>query len=307
MENANPKAERLISTSITKFLSEKPPILVNRITSAPNEYYSAYYSDYPSIWLCLDGTYTHRIETGDLLCKPRTLLIIPPGVMHFAEIAPESKILIVRLILEYNAYMNVDHNAYINSITHLLLPSFSDELGFTPTLSVKLSSASLDEAKKIFDAPSLKSLERLFSLPEFSLSQMQRESALSVFSSRVLPVLRAITYIQKNYALKISSERLAEVSGLCRTNLFLFFKKYLGIPHSIYTIMLRVIRAQYAIAHTQYSLQYISDMCGFSTSSYMTKCYKKYKGFSPKEDRANMKVFRKRYPNIHISHAFFEE
>ena len=120
-----------------------------------------------------------------------------------------------------------------------------------------------------------------------------------------MPLLAAITYIQENYPRKISGENLAKASGFCRTNVFTFFKKYLGISPAIYIVMTRVLRAQFAIAHTQYSLQYISDMCGFATISHMTNCYKRYKGVLPKNDRARMKEFRKRYPNIHISHNYF--
>ena len=211
----------------------------------------------------------------------------------------------MRIFTEYNTYKDVDHASFITSITHLLLPAFSKELGFEPVRTVILSAASLEAAKTLFSAPSLKSIEKFFSLPEFSLSDKQKKTALSVFTRRLLPVLDAMTYIHKNYSQKITGESLAKESGLCRTNLFTLFKRYLDVSPLTYLVMIRVVRAQFALTHTQYSLQYISDMCGFANCSHMSKCYRQYKGFLPREDRAKMKKYRKKYPHLHVSHDYF--
>ena len=305
MENNMPqKTERIISTSVTMFLGKKSSVALSRVTHIIPEHTTPRYTDYPAIWLCLKGKIIFHTEVGDFPCTPSRVVIIPPGTMYYPEIFDE-EYLFYRVYTEYNAYQNVDHAAYINSITHLLLPPFSHELGFVPTRMVALSPASFKEAKNLFEAPSLKNIEKFFTLPEFTLTSEQKKAALSLVPSRLLPMLRAMTYVQENYPLKITAEDLIEISGLCRTNLFSVFRKYLGISHAVYHVMIRVARAQFAISNTQYSLQYISDMCGFATLSHMSKCYKKYKGYLPKVDRAMMKEYRKRYPFIHISHNYF--
>lgn len=298
------KSKRLVATSSTMFLGKKSPIALSIITKIIPEHTTPRYTDYPSIWLCIKGKIVFHTENGDFPCTPGSAVIIPPGTMYSPELFDE-EYLFYRVYTEYDTYKNVDHAAFINSITHLLLPPFSQELGFAPTRMVTLSPASFKEAKELLESPSLKNIEKFFTLPEFTLTPGQKKGALSIISSRLLPMLAAMTYVQKNYALKITAEDLIEVSGLCRTNLFAVFRKYLGISHAVYHSMIRVARAQYAIAHTQYSLQYISDMCGFATLSHMSKCYKKYKGFLPKVDRAMMKEYRKRYPNIYVSHDYF--
>ncbi len=299
------KSEWLISSSSVLLLSHKSPISCSSVTSVTREYFSPHYRDYPEIWYCRKGEYTHHTELGDFSCKAGSVVIIPPGILSQPDIPVDGDVLVQQIRLPFDAYGGVSHDAYINSITHLQLPCFSKELGFSLPCSAELSEESRRAAEKLLESPTLKDLERFFSLPEFKLSDEQKISAQNVVQSRLLPVLRAISHINANYSLKITAEDLCKVSELCRTNLLNVFKRYLGISHSVYLVMLRVIRAQFAIAHTQYSLQYISDMCGFATSSYMSKCYKKYKGFLPKVDRAKMKMYRKKYPHIHVSHNYF--
>ena len=306
MENEMKKTKNtIISSSVSPYLTEKLAVKRSHITEIIKEHNSPRHADYPAIWLCLDGAFTLRTEKGDIHCTPGSAVIVPAGTMFYPEVTFDSKVSVIRIFTEYNAYKAVDPSAFIGSITHLLLPAFSKELGFSPVHMIFLSGSSLNEAKSLAASPSLQSLEKFFSLPEFALSEKQKKTALSVFSRRLLPVLDAMTYIQKNYSRKITGEELAKEIGLCRTNLFTFFKRYLGVSPLTYLVMIRVIRAQFALTHTQYSLQYISDMCGFANCSHMSRCYRQYKGFLPREDRAKMRAYRQKYPNIHVSHDYF--
>lgn len=306
MENEMKKNKNtIISSSIIPYLPERMPVGVTYITEIKKEHSLPRRADSPSVWICFDGEFLLRTERGDVRCVSGSVVIIPAGTIYYPEFSPNGKPSVARVFTKYNTYKEVDHAAFIRSITHLLLPAFSKELGFEPVRTVTLSADSLEKAKNAFSAPTLKSIEKFFSLPEFALSEKQKKTALSVFSRRLLPVLDAMTYIHENYSQKITGESLAKESGLCRTNLFTLFKRYLDVSPMTYLVMIRVIRAQYALTHTQYSLQYISDMCGFANCSHMSKCYKQYKGFLPREDRANMKRYRKKYPEVHISHDYF--
>ncbi len=299
------KEESIILISDIHFLARKTPACLAHTSEILQGFEFSRYTDFPSIWLCISGSFTLYTESENFFCSPGSVVIMPPGIMHYPDITGDNPPSVMRISTVYDAYKDVDHATYINSITHLHLAAFSKELGFSPVRSVMLSPSSFEKTKKLLSSPSLKSIEKFFSLPEFNLCEDQKAAALSVIFSRLLPVLTAMTYVQKNYPRKISADNLAKASGICRTNIFIFFKKYLGISPSMYIVTTRVIRAQYAIAHTQYSLQYISDMCGFATISHMTNCYKRYKGALPKDDRAKMKIFRKMFPNIHVSHDYF--
>lgn len=306
MENEMKKNKNtIISSSVSPFLAKRAPVHVAHINEIVKEHTFPRHADYPSIWICFDGKFTLRTEDEDIPCSPGSVVIVPAGTLYYPEATSDSKVSITRIFMEYNICKDVDFAAFIRSITHLFLPSFSKELGFSPVRTVMLSGSSFDEAKNLISSPSLKSIEKFFSLPEFVLSERQKKTALSVFSRRLLPVLDAMTYIQENYSQKITGEELAKSSGLCRTNLFTFFKRYLNVSPLTYLVMIRVIRAQFALTHTQYSLQYISDMCGFANCSHMSKCYRQYKGFLPREDRAKMKAYRKKYPDVHVSHDYF--
>lgn len=295
----------IILSSVSPHPVKKSPVEITHITEIPQARSIPLYADNPYMWVCLDGNFTLQTENENFNFSPGTVAIIPAGTLFRPEVTTGRSISVVRLIIGYDICKNVDHAAFINSIAYLFLPAFSKELGFSPRSSFSLSGNALEEIKKVISSPSFKGIEKLFSLPEFALSQKQKSSALSVFLRRLLPVLNAMTYIQENYSQKITGEGLAKEIGLCRTNLFTFFKRYLGVSPLTYLVMIRVIRAQFALTHTQYSLQYISDMCGFANCSHMSRCYRQYKGFLPREDRAKMRAYRKKYPEIHVSHDYF--
>lgn len=306
MENEmNKRKSGIILSSVSPHLAKRKSIEISHITEITRERSIPLYSDHPCIWICFDGNFSLRTENEDFFLSPGAVAIVPAGTVFCPETTNGRKVSIMRILMEYNICKDVDHATFINSITHLFLPAFSKELGFSPAQMTFFSEKSLDETKKLFSSPSLKSIEKFFSLPEFALSEKQKKSALSVVSRRLLPVLDAMTYIQGNYSQKITGEYLAKEIGLCRTNLFTFFKRYLSVSPLTYLIMIRVIRAQFALTHTQYSLQYISDMCGFANCSHMSRCYRQYKGFLPREDRAKMRAYRKKYPEIHVSHDYF--
>lgn len=299
------KDDVLIFPSFFRFLDKPPSADIFAEVLPSVDFLNAEYCDFPEIWYCRNGYYTHCTENGVFECSPGSVLIIPPGVMNCTRIQKGVSASVIRVSVKSDCYKNSPAEAYINSITRILLPCFSRELRFSPILFRVLSDKARFTAEHLFSSPSLDGLEQFFSLPEFKLPPQQRELALLSAKTRLYPLLHVLSHMSSNYSQKITAENLCDVSSLCRTNLFSMFKRYLGISPSSYLAMLRVRRAQFAIAHTQYSLQYISDMCGFTSSSYMSKCYKRYKGFLPKLDRANIKLYQKRYPNIRISHDYF--
>lgn len=299
------KGKAIIFYSFVNFLTHPEPVAIEHVTAQPIDFSVPRYYDYPEIWYCKKGNYLHYTEKGCFECSPGSVVIIPPGMLHSPKIQKNDDVLVEQISLTTDCYAALPVAVHISAITHLFLPNFSDRLGYSVPSFVQLSNESQKQANRLIETPSLQGITQFFKLPEFFLSDDKKAAAIHVAQSILYPLLQAITYMNKNYAMSITMEDMCKLTGLCRSYYHSAFKCFLGISSSVYFVMLKVTRAQFAIAHTNYSLLYISDMCGFASSSYMTKCYKKYKGFLPKLDRARLRKYRKRYPDITISHNYF--
>lgn len=308
------KAAHIINMSFRTFVRYPLPVHVDEVQILPSTAAKIQYKDHPQLWYCRDGGYTHETEHGTYFCQKGSLVLVPPGVAHCLRIPDGGKAVLLRVILPFDYLSALPFDAAPGTATLLFLPPFLREQGVSLPDHYILSESSRSIAEECFvlltsekqeEARKRASLEHILSLPELSLPSFIIDAADAAFTARLSPVLRVLEYIQSNYSRKITAEHLCQVSSLCRTNLFRLVRQYLGISWASYLVMLRVIRANYALVHTGYSVAYIADMCGFTHSSHMSKCYKKYKGILPKDDRARQKLYQQRYGKLHITHEFF--
>ena len=307
------KRSRIINVSFRTFMRYPLPLHVFELKDISGYVQKTQYKDYPQLWFCREGEYIHETEHGMYLCRKGSVVIVPPGIANCVQVPEIGKATLLRIDLTFDYLAETNFDAAPNTAALLFLPTFLREMGYPVGEHYILSEASQAAAEERIavlssdeQAGSLKrdSLEEMLSLPEFAFPVRMKDRAAEAYT-KLQPVLRALSYIQVNYAQKITAEQLCQISSLCRTNVFRLIRQYLGIPYTVYLTMIRIIRANLALVHTTYSIAYISDMCGFSHSSHMSKCYKRYKGILPKEDRLRQKIYQERYGKLHITHEFF--
>lgn len=296
-----------LSYAFYAFMSQKSPVLTT-IEQYPLAYTSPLSShDYPQFWLCLDGGYIHRVNGTDIRCERGTGVIVPPGVSHCFSIPQSENPRLFHLSLMYDVFSETPEESYINTISNLFLSPFEKALGHSVPLFVTLSTQSMNIAEELTqllgsekfrrDTPlSLRTIEQLFSLPEFALPDGCNQRAERVIQSHLRPIVRVLQYLNQHYPEKCPEEVLARVSSLGHTELYRRFRHFVGCTFAIYLQQLRVRRAQSYLMHTDYSISYISDICGFSGQAYMTMLYKKYLGITPKPHRIKMKQWLKEHP-----------
>ena len=308
------KQKRIINQSFPTFMRCPSPIHVHQIQDLSASIPKSQYKDYPQIWYCREGTYIHETEHCAYSCSAGSLVIVPPGVAHSLLAPEQGTAQLVRISLTFDYLSETTFEAAPHTAALLFLPPFLRQAGHPVKEHYFLREASRSVVEETFallisakqeEAQKRASLERMLSLPELALPAHLKEATLTETYAKFSPVLRALSYIQANYSQKITAEQLCQVSSLCRTNLFRWVRQYLGISWASYLIMVRITRANHALVHTNYSIAYIADMCGFSHSSHMSSCYKRYKGILPKDDRQKQLIYQKRYGKLHITHEFF--
>lgn len=98
-------------------------------------------------------------------------------------------------------------------------------------------------------------------------------------------IRRAITFISKNYASKITLNDVASYVHLNPSYFSTIFKHSCGSSFKEYLNMVRVEESKRLLANTDYSVIDIAIATGFEDQSYFSKVFKKYTGLTPKQFR----------------------
>lgn len=100
---------------------------------------------------------------------------------------------------------------------------------------------------------------------------------------------KVVKYIADHLDEPLTIAQLAAIAGSGERNFIRLFKKAIGYtPHSYITEM-RIRTAQILLNNSEYSLQKIGAMCGFSSPSMFSTAFKTRVGISPIEYRKRMR------------------
>lgn len=172
---------------------------------------------------------------------------------------------------------------------------FSFETGKDPTAekSYSLEKIGGDSAKKISaligEMQSLKDktkfwdfrlLERFYALCEALFDELE----YSPKSANTHAVQAALDHIDKNFDTEISVKQLAELCNFSESRFHHIFKQVVGMSPIAYKHKVAINHALlYLESEHGYTVEEVSDKCGFSSSIYFRRIFKKITGKSPRE------------------------
>lgn len=94
----------------------------------------------------------------------------------------------------------------------------------------------------------------------------------------------ALDYIDANFDREISVKELAELCNFSESRFHHVFKELMGMSPIAYKHKVAVNHAQlYLASERNYTVEEVSDKCGFSSSIYFRRVFKKITGKSPRE------------------------
>lgn len=289
-----------------RFYRSRLPVIYRRDVFESELVQAKHLHDFPQIWYCLSGECLHTVGDATFDMKKGDLVIVPPGASHSFRGKDTAELLSISISAE--AFLDVDIKEIYELAFFTLLPAFSEEA--TEKLStrkIRLSEESQDKLTSLFSKLSLGShslrellieTNKIFLLPEFSLSEEEKEAAHKLLTKKVIPIIKAVRFINENFSEKITTEKLVSASLLCQTSFFSFFKTLLGMRASYYIQRVRVSNAVLYLAHSAYDIAAISDFCGFNSPSHLVLCHKKQTGLLPKYFRARLKEFYDKNPEF---------
>ena len=90
-----------------------------------------------------------------------------------------------------------------------------------------------------------------------------------------------LMYIQEHYAEKITLADIAATANICQSECCRFFKKHMNESLFDYLLSFRIEKSLPLLVDQQLSITEISNLCGFSSSSYYTKVFREHMGCTP--------------------------
>lgn len=308
MDNNESPRLYLTDFSFSRFYGLKFPIIVTK-ENFTNRVQVTHLHDFAHIWYCINGSYTHIVGENEYHCPKGSVIIVPPGTSHSLFPDKDTDVTMLSVDISYSAFLNIDTDKYCNMLSRLLLPTFSNDEGISIPNFYQLCESSQKRADILLsdltlvvplyntdNEKILNLLERFFSLPEFVLLENNKKQALNMITTKVFPILDSVHYLNENSSQKIYTKDLMKISILCQTNFCIFFKKLMGMPASIYLQRLRVAKAMFFLAHTNHSIHYISDYCGFNSPTHMIYCFKKHAHTVPKKSRNSFIKYLNEFP-----------
>ena len=93
----------------------------------------------------------------------------------------------------------------------------------------------------------------------------------------------SVEHIEKHFAEDISIETLAKVSNMSESRFYPCFKKALGVTPIDYINHFRINRAIIMLTDNRFTIEEISEKCGFQSSAYFRRVFKKITGKTPRD------------------------
>lgn len=94
-------------------------------------------------------------------------------------------------------------------------------------------------------------------------------------------------YVDEHFQEQISLTVMAEKFGVSEKNIGKMFKKYTGENYTAYVNQSRISMAVKMLSETAFSIQEISEICGYRDYSYFARVFKKLTGVSATDIKRN--------------------
>ncbi|MCZ2720934.1 GlxA family transcriptional regulator [Marinomonas sp. 15G1-11] len=98
-------------------------------------------------------------------------------------------------------------------------------------------------------------------------------------------LLKALELMRSNIEEVLTCQEIGDLVGLSVRQMERLFKSFLSTTPANHYLQLRLERAHHLVLQSNLSMMQISTACGFSSTSYFSRCYRKQYHCSPREER----------------------
>lgn len=235
--------------------------------------------------LICEGEGTYQIDGKEYKVEPRSLIVYNQGIWHEEKSFPHKP---HRML--YVAFSNLRLNG-------LAKGSFIKEHQ-SPVIPLKdryfMIEQRFREIINLVDRPSPESQRIINHLLVVLLAELadaiHHKETNKKSMNATQTVNKMIYYIQNNYSQNITLEDLSKFSYLSPFHLIRQFKKETGLSPIQYLIQYRIEVSKQYLLNTEESIEKISELVGYQSTTYFQNIFKKVVGMPPGEFRSSEKA-----------------
>ena len=130
-------------------------------------------------------------------------------------------------------------------------------------------------------------MEKTFGNLEFAGENTTEQQRINGRMAVITRSYNLYSDVQRADDVVVTVQYIADKLNLNRSYLSEIFSKQMGVPLKKYILDFRITQSEEFLFTSDWSVDYISQICGFSSPSYFSKIFKEYHGISPTEYRKN--------------------
>ena len=119
--------------------------------------------------------------------------------------------------------------------------------------------------------------------PPHQDQRMRLQSRLNINNPRLI---KALDIMRQNLEAPLTCQELADASNMSARQMERLFKQYLHQSPGQYYLHLRLEKTQQLLRQSSLSVLQVATACGFSSTSYLARCYQKKYACSHRQERA---------------------
>ena len=229
------------------------------------------------IYFLAKGQRNYYIGNSFYVLQKGAMAIIPPYTLHRTEGGSFLRYAVKLYPSSLTPYQKELLNDLSTNCPVFQIPEESQPYilnDFLDGLSIYLEKPHMYEVLNAIVTHILWCLEKninLLSLPKETASTTQHSSL----------AVKALAYLQKNYAQKITLDMLSQQFHCTKATLINNFHKAVNTSVMDYLTDLRINKAKELLTSTNKSISAIAELCGFSSANYFTLIFTKKEKLSP--------------------------
>lgn len=255
----------------------------------------AHWHYYAELLYILEGTVRVTIDHVVSENPPGSVVLFPPRCVHaigFADRRERLRYHVVKFdpeILPHVPKDGVDLKASLQSINTAACPcSFAPAQIAESNLRPLFEEIVKEYEEKAYAYSTILSADLCRIMAQL-IRLWQKEGCLQAAArmhpSYELSFDRIAEYIDKHYFEELTVEKLAAMCGMSHSTFSLHFHRRYGMTCREYINATRISVAENMLLFSDHDVAFIAQEVGYSDCSYFIRCYKKWKGITPKQAR----------------------
>ena len=231
------------------------------------------------LMLVTSGTLHFRLNSFETVLKAGQLAIVPPHAQHYA-LTGQGGCSLKTLMFDVETFYN-----RLPITEHFFKALVDQTVSFVPYTEhpdvIRVMKSIVGKGDDEDHLTPLLRVGKIYELITLLYRHCLAETETEIASQNQLQDV--LDYMNIHFCEDISSADLARRFGYSEGYFCRHFKVVTGLSPMIYIRILRLEKARELLQKGQYSFSEIASRCGFSSSTYFTRCFKSHFKLTPSE------------------------